>query len=395
MKGRSSAAAFLALAFFVLAAPCMFGAWAQSPTDDAAFYGRVAEQYAARTAPDQVVDWSSGGRSGTIQFGASARPGCRSFEMNERGQPGRTFGEVCASGAGYAAANVQTRRAGGNVEAGAPGPGGASRGLPGPGAAGGASRGLPPPTPAPPKAERPPSMAREEDAPRQASASPRPVRPFIVTLSRTQERIDRSGGHAIVLLTHPASLTPAQQARLQTRNGLLCAALLEHFEESTYARTEVGFQKEKSGQIVAIRPVFWPLRQATARTGSRCSQLIGAYDVDRAAAILDNMEFHDVGPYLVVSPDDQRQAYTINMTALTDRQIRPMVTYFRDRISQKEDVWSPRVMTAQVTRTGLIDTFGNLFTSNLTATVRLFDVSELNPLKRACIGDTFDARCRR
>jgi hypothetical protein len=72
-----------------------------------------------------------------------------------------------------------------------------------------------------------------------------------------------------------------------------------------------------------------------------------------------------------------------------------MVEYFRFRFSQKPDVWLPAETNVAQTRGGLLAVFGNLFTDNLTAAVRLFDSRRDAATKTACIGDQFDVRfCR-
>jgi hypothetical protein len=72
------------------------------------------------------------------------------------------------------------------------------------------------------------------------------------------------------------------------------------------------------------------------------------------------------------------------------------VKYFRDRFSQKPDVWLPQNMTPAEKRDGLIAAFGNLFAENLTASVRLFSVGASSAkVTGGCIGDLADTRiCR-
>lgn len=233
----------------------------------------------------------------------------------------------------------------------------------------------PPPPPPPP----PPGPAARPVPPRTV-----PVAARIVNLTRLQDRIDRAGGHAVVLFRN----VPAAAAR----NRATCQALLLNFEETTYDATVIGVEKQPDGSIVAIRPIFWPTATGGPPvTGDRCAQRLGRYDYGRAAAILDKIERPGAGPFLVVSRDDQRQAAIIEMTGLTTAQIPNMVVYFRDRFSQQQNIWSPNVNTPAARQRGLLVVFGNSFSQNLVSAITLFSASSAR-VASGCIGDARDTR---
>lgn len=203
-------------------------------------------------------------------------------------------------------------------------------------------------------------------------------------LTRLQERIDRTGGHAVVLFTDTAAA--------QARNRAACTSLLLNFENSTYDITRIGVEKDASGTVVAIRPLFWPYNPSVAPgTGDRCTQRLRQFDYARARAILDKYQLRDAGPYIVVSRDDQRQAAVINMSGLTPAQVDPMIVYFRDSFSQQRDIWSPQVNTPSARETGLIAAYKQNFTRSLLSAISLFTASSAT-VASGCIGDARDQR---
>ena len=382
------------------------GASATLATTDMGFYGAIARQRAAGAPDDTDIAWSSAGRTGTIRFSSSSA-GCKDFFLRELTPERRTpvVGRVCpVQGAAQSTTPVYTTS---NVRyAAAAGPGGEPRTGTGegPGAGGvvltppprrehpGATRGIgarppAPPPPMPPAVVAPPPAPAPPDGYGGSSggiAREIPVAGRLVNLTRLQDRIDRAGGHAVVLFRN----LPATQAR----NRAACQALLLNFQETTYANTVVGVEKEADGTVVAIRPIFWPTNPSVAAgTGDRCAQKMRQYDYGRAAAILDKLDRPSAGPFLVVSRDDQRQAAIIEMTGLTTAQIPNMVVYFRDRFSQQRDIWSPSVNTPAARRPGLVLAFGQSFTQNLVSAISLFSASSAR-VASGCIGDTRDTR---
>lgn len=396
--------AFVALAAFGLAlagaaaaqGPDGSGGTQSLPSSDAGFYGAVARARAPGAALDTDVSWVSQGRSGTVRFSATDG-GCRDFFLRERDPTPRppVIGRVCPlQGAAksdtpiYLPSNVRYAAAAG--PGGEPRPSVGNGGMIGGSVGGevspprqrtGATRGIGAPSPQPP-----PPLPPSPGSGTSTRSATIPVAGRIVPLTRLQDRLDRAGGHAVILFRKDLG------AGVDARNRALCDSMLLNFQETTFDNTVIGVEKEADGTYVAIRPIFWPTNPSVAAgTGTRCQQKLRQFDYGRAAAILDKIDRTGAGPFLVVSRDDQRQAAIIEMTGLTTAQIPGMVEYFRTRFSQQNDIWSPAVNTPQARRDGLVVVFRNGFTQNLVQAITLFSASSAR-IASGCLNDAKDSR---
>jgi hypothetical protein len=187
----------------------------------------------------------------------------------------------------------------------------------------------------------------------------------IVLLNRLEPRL---GDHAVVALTDRAA----------PKNEALCAAMLANFEFATYGG---------DGTSSPPRPIYWLHNPTLASgTGERCAQLLQQYDYPRAATVLDKMSLRGTGPYLLVSRSDQRSATVMDMSSLRAAQIPEMVRYFRERFTQKQDVWGPSTSPPQG--------FSTSFSSSFARALSLLTASNAAS-RNECLGDLRDtSSCR-
>lgn len=344
-------------------------AWAQEApgpsAEDKAFYIGVARGLVASAGDYANTTWTgSGGRSGVISF-TSAVNGCRDFSLTEYQPTTRppVLGRLCqapgiSGGAPiYTASNVRYAPA-------AAGEGGGTRGI----GSHGSTRGLSVPPPAPPPPPPPPPPPSAAPTPPPAARPTPPPRPYLINLDRNQPRYSRAGGHAVVLLTTVPSA--------QGRNRTACEAILANFDTTTYSQGEVGLQRE-GNQVVAIRPLFWPVNSAApAGSGDVCARRLAQYDYTRAVSIRSKLQIPagSSGPFLIVWKSDQSVAEMLDMSGYSTAQVQKGVVYFREHFSGA-DIWDAQRNTPVARHDGIVRTFGHDFLPSVAAAIGIVAAS--------------------
>jgi hypothetical protein len=208
----------------------------------------------------------------------------------------------------------------------------------------------------------------------------------VVQINRQTRRENQNGGHAVVLLRNT---TPSR-----VRNVATCESLLRHFDDAPISAVRIGVQREADGSISALRPIYWPVDERVTVVGDRCAQRLQRYDFARATTIRDKLRLTGVGPYLVVTRSDERQAAVVDLSRLSTAEIDKAVIYFRDGFSQRGNVWNPQDFTPQQRERSLVATFGANFPRVLLAAVGFYSAAAANAGAAAssCLGDLSDTR---
>jgi len=155
-------------------------------------------------------------------------------------------------------------------------------------------------------------------------------------------------------------------------------------------------RREADGSISALRPIYWPVNERVQVSGSACSQRLLRYDYDRARTIRDKLGVTGVGPYLVVTRSDERQAAIINLSGMSASEIEATAKYFSEGFSQRGEVWNPQQFTPQERERSLIAVFGRDFPRVVLAAIRVTSAAGTTAGAAAtgnsCLGDLSDTR---
>jgi hypothetical protein len=172
------------------------------------------------------------------------------------------------------------------------------------------------------------------------------VRAVLVELARSQARASVNGGHALVLLKNISTANG--------RNRALCDAVALQFAPRTLEQARIGVERDTSGALLALRPVYWPINEALpAGGGSVCQQRLARYDYTRSKTIRTKLDLAGDGPFLVVTKGDEGQAAVIDLSRVHPGDIPKMVVFFRDSFSQVDRVWDEQAFDRRKRDSGL------------------------------------------
>jgi hypothetical protein len=174
----------------------------------------------------------------------------------------------------------------------------------------------------------------------------------LVELARSKPRESVNGGHAVVLLKNTSAANG--------RNRALCDAIALQFAPRSLEQAQIGVERDASGALVALRPVYWLLNdQAPAATGSLCDQRLARYDYTRSKTIRTKLGLtNGDGPFLIVAKGDETQAQAIDLSRMSSSDIAKTVVFFRDSFSQVDRAWDAQAFDRRKRNNGLAIAWG-------------------------------------